>query len=206
MMEFLIENGAYVCWDDRKLKDFVEPVEFFRDFYYNKVDNLVVLNHDSDDIYHPEAFSELMNRDIEEGTVFIFRNGYVYDRQTRRLAHYEGMSSPPPFYAMTFANRALKNQKAWDKFCDEYNLKLEHPHLDYAKRTAELSDGKFLYLFHTHNVTSSWDNPHHVKHIVHLVTGERKKDVLESEFRILYGLHPITALLSPADRGQVSLG
>lgn len=183
MMDFLIEKGAYVSWDDRKLKDFVEPVPFFSDFYHDRVDNLIVVNHDSDDIYAPTAFEEIMSKPVVEGQTYIFRNGYVYDKETKRLAHYEGGGSPPPFYAMTFANRALKSQYEWDKYCREYGLKVEHPSLDKSKVKIDLSSGQFLYYFHEENVTSSWLNPHHLPKIKQLVTGDHKKQILE-----LFGL------------------
>lgn len=186
MQDFLAENGAFVCWDDRKLKDFVEPVDFLKELYYNEVDNIILVNHDSDDIYHPNAFMDLKEHPPKEGLVYIFRNGYVYDRPTNRLAIYEGDKAPPPFYAMTFANRALKSQYEWDRYCNEYGLKVEHPHLDKCAYTTEMPRGRFLYLFHDHNVTSSWLNPHHTAKIKELVTGDAKATVL-GDFGIVSG-------------------
>lgn len=183
MQDFLIEKGAFVCWDDRKLKDFVEPVSFLKELYYGKVENLIIVNHDSDDIYHPHAFAEIAAKPVQEGQTYIFRNGYVYDMPSKRLARYEGGGSPPPFYAMTFANRALESQYEWDKYCREYGLKVEHPSLDRCKVRVEMKDGMFLYLFHDYNVTSSWLNPHHAAKIKQMVSGERKRDVL-TEFGI----------------------
>lgn len=190
MQDFLVENGAFVCWDDRKLKDFVEPVSFLKELYYDTVDRIVLINHDSDDIYHPEAFSELAERAAVDdsagmdGMTYIFRNGFVYDMPTKRLAYYQGGESPPPFYAMTFTKEALVSEYEWNKYCNAYGLKVEHPSLDRTKNHVDMENGRFLYLFHDYNVTSSWLNPHHTAKIKELVTGDRKGDVL-SDFGIL---------------------
>lgn len=184
-IDFLVEKGAFVCWDDRKLKDFVEPVSFLRELYYpgaefakKDIDNIILVNQDSDDLYHPTAFAEIMARPAGDGMTYIFRDGYVYDAQTKRLALYQGGGSPPPFYAMTFSTACLENQYTWDTYCKEYNLKVEHPHLDKTKNHMDMTAGQFVYYFHDFNVTSSWQNPHHANKIKQLVTGEHKQEVI----------------------------
>jgi hypothetical protein len=185
MQEYLDSENVHVCWDDRKLKDFVEPVSTLKDLYYkSENDAIILVNHDSDDIYHPHAFSDIASVAPKKGQVYIFRNGYVYDRPTKRLAHYHGGGSPPPFYAMTFTREALKSQAAWDVYCSRYGLKVEHPYLDRGKVKVDMPNGRFLYLFHGYNVTSSWDNPHHIAKIQQLITGDRKSDLL-TEFSVV---------------------
>jgi hypothetical protein len=179
VIEFLKSKSVHVCWDDRKIRDFVEPVDKLRELYHGKVKNIILVNLDSDDVYHKTAFEKLLQVPSVVGQVYIFRNGFVYDIPTKRLALYEGRPSPPPFFAMTFTNDALESQENWDEYVKYYNLQAEHPHLKRCLVKKEMPDGLFCYVFHEYNVTSSWDNPHHKKKIKELVTGEAKNKVLK---------------------------
>lgn len=168
----------HVCWDDRKLKDFVEPDEFLRQKYHNKVDNLILVNLDSDDVYHKDAFKKLMEVPVKEGQVYIFRNGYVYDIPTKRLAHYVGFPSPAPFFAFTFTNKSLESKKSWDEYRTKFGLWVEHPFLDRCKVKVEMPDNLYSYVFHDFNVTSSWENSHHKDKIKSLIKGKEKNRIL----------------------------
>jgi hypothetical protein len=179
LIEYLKSEGVFVCWDNRKLKDYVEPEDFLRKKYYGKVDNVILLNLDSDDVYHKTAFEELMKVPVVEGQVCIFRNGYVYDKPTNRLAIYEGKPVAPPFFAFTFSNESLKDKRNWVGYRNKYNLWVEHPSLAKCKIKYEMPDGLFCYYFHEYNVTSSWENPHHKSKIKELITGDMKNRILE---------------------------
>lgn len=179
LIDYLKKQGVSIWWDDRKLKDYVEPEEYLRKKYYGKVDNLILINLDSDDVYHKKAFEELMKVPVRDGQIYIFRNGYVYDEPTDRLAIYKGEPSPPPFFAFTFTNDSLKDSKSWKEYRDKYNLWVEHPKLDKCKVKYEMIDDLYCYYFHKYNVTSSWDNPHHFMKIGKLIVGNQKDGVLK---------------------------
>jgi len=155
-MNALHAFGALVFWDDRKIKDFVEPDSFIRK-RYSQYDNVILLNLDSDDIYHPKAFEVLMKAPVLAGQVCIFRDGYVYDMITGRCGVYRGNVVPPPFFAFTFTKESMKSEKHWNDYRDAYNLWIEHPTLMKSKVHRDMPVGLFCQIFHGYNVTSNWE-------------------------------------------------
>lgn len=177
----LREYGASITLDNRGLKDFVEPSDYLRQKYYNKVDNIILLNCDSDDVYHKEAFKQLMKVPVSKGQVYIFRHGYVYDMKAGKLFTYAGVPVPPPFYAVTYSNDALSSQEAWDAYRNVYRLQVEHPQLNRCVVKHEMPGGLFSYIFHSHNVTSSMENPHHKDKIGAMISySSGKEKILEN--------------------------
>lgn len=174
-IDLLQQYGAHVFWDDRKLKDFVEPDAFIRK-KYSLYDNVILLNLDSDDIYHPHAFEYLMRAPVNAGQVYIFRDGYLFELPDGRLGEYHGHVVPPPFFAFTFTRQAMKSEKHWKEYRDQYNLWVEHPTLTKAKVVHLMAPGLFCQLIHGTNVTSTWLK--HEKKIVRIITGDERKRVL----------------------------
>lgn len=185
--DYLKSQGVFIVWDYREIKDFVEPFGYLISKYYTErqdVENVILVNLDSDDFYFPTAMEEVNKIPVKDGQVYIFRNGYVYDIPSGKVARYEGIV-PPPFYAITYTRKALSDADNLSDYIEHYNLRVEHPHLKKCKRTVEMPDNLFVYVFHDSNVTSSLNNPHHREKIKEEIQGEEKVKVL----RQVWGEH-----------------
>lgn len=109
---------------------------------------------DSDDMFHREAFEEIMKQKPQEKTAFIFQNGYIYNKNTDEMAEWNPTTCPP-FYTICFPKDVFFDGKKHAEY-----MKGWKSHEDTVKifKPVYLSDRKYCVLVHGKNTTTSWNH------------------------------------------------
>lgn len=142
-------------------------------------DWIVIYEADSDDILSPVVMEIIADQDSEEYACYIFREGYAYGLQDKKMGIYQHISSQ--FYAKCFPREVLDDVDDYVEYSNEARFNGGHPDLRRGPNPVYLPDGNFIHCQHGHQDSSGWDDKHTVKHITEWIENDqRKKEILET--------------------------
>ncbi len=154
--------SGLLFYDDRftdrseKNRRIVDRLEYIKRFEsgFEDVDWIYLTRIDSDDMFHREAFREIQKQKPQEKTVFIFQNGYIYNKSTGELAEWNPETCPP-FYTICFPKEVFFNPKKHLEYMAGWKS-----HEDTVKifKPVYLSDRKYCVLVHGKNTTTTWNH------------------------------------------------
>jgi len=171
------EKGFHIFYDvaENKTKFSKPYTEAIKK--HKGVDYLVFINLDSDDVYAANAIEKIASYEPEPGLVLIFQDGYIYDPRIDRLAEYRMDNSPPPFFAMFYTKRALKNERRFLEYEDEWKMDGFHYEMLGAKNHKLIGNGYYSYIVHGSNTSTAWQKPETVRHVGENLEGEEKQKI-----------------------------
>jgi len=110
---------------------------------------------DSDDMYHKDAFKEIMSQEPGEKVAFMFKTGYIYNKETEEMATWEPTTCPP-FYTICFPKDVFFDPVKHFRYMKGWRT---HEDTEKVFKCKELSEGKYCVLVHGKNTTTNWDHP-----------------------------------------------
>jgi hypothetical protein len=110
---------------------------------------------DSDDMYHKDAFKEIMEQEPGEKVAFMFKTGYIYNKDTEEMATWEPTTCPP-FYTICYPKDVFFNPKKHFRYVKGWRT---HEDTEKVFKCKELSEGKYCVLVHGKNTTTTWSHP-----------------------------------------------
>jgi hypothetical protein len=138
---------------NRRIADRLECIKEFEN-NYSDVDWIYFTRLDSDDMFHKDAFAEIMKQEPKEKTAFIFQKGYIVNEKTSEMAEWNPETCPP-FYTICFPKdvffnpqKHLEYMKGWKSHED--TVKIFNP--------VYMSDRKYCVLVHGKNTTTTWNH------------------------------------------------
>lgn len=130
---------------------------------------------DADDMYVDDALAAMAVHKPEEGLVLLFRNGYYLNAATGEMQTCSPGPCPPPFFGRVYTKAYCDDPDGYEK---EWVYCVTHPSLLKSKKRVDLPDGKYVFVCHERNTTSSWERVKKGNRLKRLVEGEEKAEVL----------------------------
>lgn len=118
---------------------------------------IVKIHLDSDDMYSAGAMEIFANIQPKHGMVGLFRNGYIYDVNSGRMAEYN--TAAPPFFCKCYHRGALRNEAQLKAYETEW-LKPYHHQLPDCQRVVRLPHWNYCVTIHGKNTSTAWTNAH----------------------------------------------
>ncbi len=109
---------------------------------------------DSDDMLSKTAVEEIQSQEPGERKVFIYQNGYIYNRETGEMAEWNP-NTCPPFYTICFPRDVFFNPQ---KHLDYMKGWKSHEDTTKIFNPVYMSDRKYCVLVHGKNTTTTWNH------------------------------------------------
>lgn len=120
--------------------------------YYEDFKSPICIVHlDSDDMYARGAMRMFKEANLKPGQIAYCDTGYLLDTESQELSLYQGVSTPPPFFAMVYPPKAFSNQKVWDNFRSKAGFVTFHQRLSHHKHSRVMSPWMFCHTINGHN-------------------------------------------------------
>ena len=121
-----------------------------------KVDWIYFTRIDSDDMFHKQAIEKIQNEIPFRGAL-IFKNGYIYNKETDKLAHWNPKTTPP-FYTIMFPYDVFFDPK---QYLDYYGKWKSHEDTTKVFSYEVLPDFFYCVLIHDtqSQISTIWNHP-----------------------------------------------
>ncbi len=157
-----------------------------RNFYKDKCDLLVLIHHDSDDMFSKDAFKLFSQKHKNHpGRVMFFEVGYIYDYTSGRMGEYWADDGcPPAFHAMVYDNYSLQSERNWNEFRHGHGLQVFHHQLRKIPKKVILPPWNFVQAVHGTNTTTAWKNRHTINKVKRMIVDEDEKAKVLAKFGV----------------------
>lgn len=145
-------------------------------------EDAIFFNIDSDDHVHKDTVKELKKLKPQDGLLPYMDKGYIYDLNTKKLAHYAGDGAEPPFWGI-YVPGHMQDVRTIHRYMKDHRMDGHHFQKHNASHAVELPEGMYLYSVHSKNTTTGWKNHNTVKHVRETI---RSKKILK-EFGYVSG-------------------
>lgn len=130
-------------------------------------------NVDSDDHLHKDTVKELKKLKPKDGLTPYMDKGYIYDLNTKKLAHYSGNGAPAPFWGIYVPGR-MQDVATIHRYMKDHRMDGHHFQKQKASNAHKLPDGMYLYSVHSKNTTTGWGNYNTTKHVGDTIRAKKK--------------------------------
>jgi len=124
--------------------------------HFGGVDWVYVTRIDSDDMLHQRAIKEIQAQPPFEGA-YVFRNGYIHNADTGRIAAYHPDTNPP-FHTIIFKGETFFDARKHKEYFGDFKSHEDVPSVFPSMR---LKDGRYCVLAHNprNHISTIWNHP-----------------------------------------------
>ena len=125
--------------------------------YFRGADYVYVTRVDSDDMFRKEAFSEILEQSPAEFEAFVRNKGFLYNKDTGRLAEWLPPTNPP-FHTIVFKRNVFFDPKLHLLHMAGFR---SHEDITRIFKTKQLSDYQYCILVDNSNqhISTIWEHP-----------------------------------------------